>query len=354
MYLMLSTYTEISLYQVGLIAKYAFNITLIVLPIIVIITTMVDIGKLVLNPDKPTNQLTAFIKRIIAGLTVFMIPTIVNYAFTLVEDFDPNTFIKYYNDASIEKIKSLKVQYEQEQAAEKAKNQAEIKQATLAKAEEERKRQEQIEQARKEEEQQNQNNSGGTGESNGGSGGNSNGGSNGNSTGGGSYAGDSSSGGEYGLLRVENGVFYLPNRRATSEADIPKQSGQYGLNPIFWERLSALISDAKAQGYSVKVTSGWRSYGSQRSLWDNSNRPCNQRGKWVACPGGSRHGFGIAADLSFNGSSCSGGWDCNAAARWVHANAGNYGLKFRMSWEPWHIEPANVQGGSFGSCNASC
>ena len=34
---------------------------------------------------------------------------------------------------------------------------------------------------------------------------------------------------------------------------------------------------------------------------------------------------------------------CNEAAKWVHANAANYGLKFRMSWEPWHIEPENVQ-----------
>ena len=114
------------------------------------------------------------------------------------------------------------------------------------------------------------------------------------------------------------------------------------------------MEDAKAQGYNITLTSGWRSYSSQRSLWDNSNRPCSERGKWVACPGGSRHGFGIAADLSFNGTSCSGGWDCNAAASWVHANAANYGLKFRMSWEPWHIEPAQIQGGSFGSCQATC
>ena len=43
-----------------------------------------------------------------------------------------------------------------------------------------------------------------------------------------------------------------------------------------------------------------------------------------------------------------------AAAKWAHANAGNYGLKFRMNWEPWHIEPAQVNGGNFGSCQASC
>ena len=115
-----------------------------------------------------------------------------------------------------------------------------------------------------------------------------------------------------------------------------------------------MISDASALGYKITVTSGWRSYSSQRSLWDNSSRACNVRSKWVACPGGSRHGFGIAADLKFNGTSCSGGWDCNAAAKWAHANAGNYNLTFRMSWEPWHIEPSQVNGGNFGKCTASC
>ena len=170
----------------------------------------------------------------------------------------------------------------------------------------------------------------------------------------GSYDPSGETEGTYGSVVYENGVFKIPNRRATKDSDIPKQSGSYGLNPVFSQRLDKLIADAKSQGYNISVTSGWRSYSSQASLWNNSNRACSERGKWVACPGGSRHGFGVAADLSFNGTSCSGGWDCNAAAKWVHENAPNYGLKFRMSWEPWHIEPDNVQGGSFGSCQAPC
>ena len=268
------------------------------------------------------------VTRIIAGLIIFLLPTMFDAVFSLIENYD-NTFItKYYTEASIEKIEQLKVEVENERIANLNKSKAELKEAANKKAEEERKRNEQIEEQRKENEQ--------------------------NNSGGGNYNGDSVSSGEYGSVRVENGVFYIPNRRATSDADIPKQSGGYGVNPIFWERLNALLTDASAKGYNVTVTSGWRSYSSQRSLWDNSNRPCSERGKWVACPGGSRHGFGIAADLSFNGTSCSGGWDCNEAAKWVHANAANYGLKFRMSWEPWHIEPENVQGGSFGSCQATC
>ncbi len=327
MQLLSNIQNEISFYQVGLILKYALNIVFIIVPIIVMIMAMFDLSKHIVKPDAPGPTVKMIVTRIISGLVIFLLPTLLSAIFTLIEGYDDSSITKYYTEASVEKIDQLKVDLANEQKANKNKTKAELKEAALKREEEERKRNEQIEQQRKENEENDE---------------------------AGNYDGDSISGGEYGSVKVENGVFYLPNRRATSEADIPKQSGGYGLNPIFWERLNALLSDAQAQGYNVTVTSGWRSYSSQRSLWDNSNRPCSERGKWVACPGGSRHGFGIAADLSFNGTSCSGGWDCNNAAKWVHANAANYGLKFRMSWEPWHIEPAQVQGGSFGSCNASC
>lgn len=331
MYFISNLLNEISYYQIGLILKYAMNIVFVVVPIIVIIMAMIDLFKYMLKPESPNTTIKAIVTRVIAGLIVFLIPTFISAVFSLVEGYDDSTIIKYYNDASLEKIEQLKVEVENEKIANQNKTKAELKEAAQKKAEEERKRNEQIEEQRAEQESQ-QGSQGTTG----------------------TYDGDSISGGTYGSIKVENGVFYIPNRRATSDADIPKQSGSYGLNPIFWERLSALMEDAKAQGYNITVTSGWRSYSSQRSLWDKSKRPCSERSKWVSCPGGSRHGFGIAADLGFNGTSCSGGWDCNSAAKWVHANAANYGLKFRMSWEPWHIEPENVQGGSFGSCKASC
>lgn len=328
MYFLSNSVNEIGYYQVGLTLKYAMHIVFTIVPIIVMIMCMIDISKHITKPDALGPTIKMIVTRIIAGLIIFLLPTMFDAVFSLIENYD-NTFItKYYTEASIEKIEQLKVEVENERIANLNKSKAELKEAANKKAEEERKRNEQIEEQRKENEQ--------------------------NNSGSGNYNGDSVSSGEYGSVRVENGVFYIPNRRATSDADIPKQSGGYGVNPIFWERLNALLTDASAKGYNVTVTSGWRSYSSQRSLWDNSNRPCSERGKWVACPGGSRHGFGIAADLSFNGTSCSGGWDCNEAAKWVHANAANYGLKFRMSWEPWHIEPENVQGGSFGSCQATC
>ena len=320
---------KMELYRLALIIKYIINILFIVVPIIIIILSIIDISKTIFKPDSFKENIKKPVNRIIAGLALFLLPTVIQYCFSLINNYDNSKILSYYNEASIEKINTLKEEYKIQKKAEDAKKEAENKELYLKQEEEIRKRNEQLEQIR--EALKNE-----YGESNG------------------SYNGDSVSSGTYGSVKFENGVFYIPNQRATSDADIPKQAGQYGLNPVFWERLSALISDAKANGYNITVTSGWRSYSSQRSLWDNSNRPCSERNKWVACPGGSRHGFGIAADLSFNGTSCSGNWDCNKASAWAHANASSYGLTFRMSWEPWHIEPDQISGGSFGSCTATC
>ncbi len=346
---LLDTLTDITIYRIILILQTVLNILFIVLPIIIIIMASFDMFKIIMNPNDTSKSIKTAVNRIIAGLIVFLIPTIVDYSFTLFDNEERAKLTEYWTEASIEKIEQLEKQYEAELAAEKSMTQAELKAAALKNEEELRKKNEQMEQIRKENEQNNPGTTGGNvGDDVGSQGG-------GNyDTSGGSYGGDTVSDGTFGRVTVTNGVFNVPNQRAQSDADTPQQSGQYGLNPIFWERLSSLISDAAAQGHSVTVTSGWRSYSSQRRLWDQSSHPCSTRNQWVACPGGSRHGFGIAADLSFNGTSCDGGWDCNAAAAWVHANAAKYELKFRMEWEPWHIEPAQITGGSFGACTTPC
>lgn len=154
-------------------------------------------------------------------------------------------------------------------------------------------------------------------------------------------------------LIVKDGNFYLPNVRATSDEHTPKGTGAYGLNQEFWNMLSKLIEDGKSRGYNITVTDGWRPYSRQKQTWLTAAHKCDPN--WVACPGGSGHGFGIAADLAYNGSSCNqSNWDCNAAAKWVHDNAAIYGLKFRLSNEPWHIEPQNRYGANFGACTAPC
>ena len=320
--------------------KTAIEIICIIIPLILVISLAIELFKIVMGKvEDMKKHVNAIVRKAAGASAIFFVPLIVGLVISFAsgsnyQDSDCWQNANMEKIAEYKEVEKAKEKIEQEKKDQEKKDadearkkrekaKEEVRKANEEKAEEARKRKE------KEEEKKEQ-------------------GQQGSSTPGNEQAG------VYGSVEFKNGVFYIPNRRATSDADTPRQSGEHGLNPIFWERLNKLLTDAKSHGYNVTITSALRTYSEQVRTWNNSSRPCSTRSKWVACPGGSRHGFGIAADLSFNGTSCSGGWDCNAAAKWIHDNAGNYGLKFRMSWEPWHIEPDKVEGGNFGSCNASC
>lgn len=117
------------------------------------------------------------------------------------------------------------------------------------------------------------------------------------------------------------------------------------LDNDFADNLAALIQDAPANiREGLGIGSGWRSNERQAELFANSDRT----GRMVAFPAGyqkpdgsiakgSNHLHGRAADLTYNGVRLD---KAPAEVRkWVHDNAANYGLRFPMSWEAWHIEP---------------
>lgn len=107
-----------------------------------------------------------------------------------------------------------------------------------------------------------------------------------------------------------------------------------GLNSEFQERLARMIEampDELEKG--VRIKSGYRTFQEQTEIFNRALKkygsPTRAR-KWAALPGHSQHESGQAADLDFGG---------DAARKWVHAHAGEFGLGFRMKHEPWHIEP---------------
>lgn len=98
-----------------------------------------------------------------------------------------------------------------------------------------------------------------------------------------------------------------------------------GFVPEFEKRLNRMVADS---GGRLRVTSGYRSQAHQAQLFaDAVKRYGSEEAarKWVAPPGKSKHGHGMAADLS---------GDLN----WARQNARKYGLYFPMSWEKWHVE----------------
>ena len=103
-----------------------------------------------------------------------------------------------------------------------------------------------------------------------------------------------------------------------------------GLEAEFRKRIDALIA---ASGGKVYLVSGYRSPERQAQLWAAAVKKYGSAAaarKWVAPPGKSNHGRGIAVDL---------GGDLALAAKL----AAQHGLARPMRHEPWHFEPSGAR-----------
>jgi hypothetical protein len=114
-----------------------------------------------------------------------------------------------------------------------------------------------------------------------------------------------------------------------------------GMQGVFRDGLAAMFQAAPPEIQAqLKIGSGYRSNERQAELFQAAvakyGSPEAAR-KWVAPPGNSQHNHGNAADLKFGS---------DAAREWVHANAGQFGLAFPLSHEPWHVEHAGARGGN--------
>lgn len=102
-----------------------------------------------------------------------------------------------------------------------------------------------------------------------------------------------------------------------------------------WNRMA---SAARAAGINLAPSSGYRTYEHQLRLWQDAlakYESASAARKWVAPPGDSNHGWGIAVDegVIYKNRSPS-----NPHYRWLSANASKFNFYQRMSWEPWHWE----------------
>jgi LAS superfamily LD-carboxypeptidase LdcB len=120
-------------------------------------------------------------------------------------------------------------------------------------------------------------------------------------------------------------------------------SGFPDLQPEFADALQRMI--AARQG--ISVNSGYRSPEQQAVLYQKAIEKYGSPEKarhWVAPPGNSMHNKRTAADLGFAS---------DADRQWAHDNAADYGLRFRMGHEPWHVEPIGGGGGGGGAAVAA-
>lgn len=108
-------------------------------------------------------------------------------------------------------------------------------------------------------------------------------------------------------------------------------------DPVYEMNLLRFLND---NPYGIAVTSYQRDAAQQKALWDakllENGGDVSLTRKWVAPPGRSFHGKGMAADLSYEN---------NQAREWAHQNAGKYTMAFPLANEPWHVEPAGARSG---------
>lgn len=121
-----------------------------------------------------------------------------------------------------------------------------------------------------------------------------------------------------------------------------------GLEAPFRSRITAMIQNAPPEiQKGLGLFSGFRSIERQTVLWNAALRKYGSAAvarKWVAPPGHSQHNFGKAADLAWNGKSLRHA--PKEVIQWVHDHAKDYGLKFPLGNEVWHIEAQETRGGS--------
>lgn len=90
-----------------------------------------------------------------------------------------------------------------------------------------------------------------------------------------------------------------------------------GMDPGFLASLQGLMGAC-----GLSLTSGYRTHDEQARLY--AEKP-----NLAAPPGHSNHERGMAADIA-------GDLDC------AHARAAEFGLRFPMDYEPWHVEPGEI------------
>jgi D-alanyl-D-alanine carboxypeptidase len=160
------------------------------------------------------------------------------------------------------------------------------------------------------------------------------------------------------LLAVVNKKRNLPSTYTPSDLVIPDVAFSFsGDSPKKQMRkeaanaLESLFKAAKEDGFTLKAVSGYRSYASQKSIFENNAAIKGEEvaNRTSARPGQSEHQTGLAMDVS----SASAGYALEEnfgetkEGKWLAEHAAEHGFIIRFlkgkesitgySYEPWHV-----------------
>ncbi len=106
-------------------------------------------------------------------------------------------------------------------------------------------------------------------------------------------------------------------------------------------RFLAAQAAAKEAGFSIRITSGYRSLALQERLFANAIKKYGseeEASKWVLPKDISHHPWGTAIDVNYPGD--------QSAVKWLEDNGSLFGLCRVYENEWWHFEPIIAPGGT--------
>lgn len=155
------------------------------------------------------------------------------------------------------------------------------------------------------------------------------------------------------LWVLANKDFPLPKDFEPRVAVLARVKQKYGntrVSEVIHKDLVAMFEAAKADGIGLVLSSGYRDYSFQASLFQQEVNKVGEEeaNLWVARPGESEHQTGLAVDITTEAVDLklTQDFDKTDAFRWLRANAWRFGFILRYpdgltqttgySYEPWH------------------
>lgn len=145
------------------------------------------------------------------------------------------------------------------------------------------------------------------------------------------------------------------NPKTYVPADLTAVGGGQQMRAEAAGALKNLVAGAKSEGLIISPLSGYRSYNTQVSVYNNEVATNGQAvaDTQSARPGTSEHQTGLSIDVGGGGCGIEDCFGNTSQGKWVAANAHNYGFIIRYPegkqsvtgyrYEPWHIRYVGVE-----------
>ena len=153
------------------------------------------------------------------------------------------------------------------------------------------------------------------------------------------------------IIEQKDGIYYINGILVANKSySLPSTYNPGGLLNVFTTNYNKMQNDAVNEGINLKIISGFRSYGTQQTLYNNyvARDGKAEADRYSARAGHSEHQSGLAADIN----SLEQSWKNTKEGKWLNDNCYKYGFIIRYPegkeditgymFEPWHIRYVGI------------